>query len=58
MTWHSRVRVHDYVSRRMTWQVGSALAFWVRYLDCTPSAANGFDCNPFFSQPLNVSGSA
>ena len=32
---------------------GASLSFVVRYLDCTPSAANGFDCNPFISAPLS-----
>ena len=35
--------------------IGALLSFPVRYLDCTPSAANGFDCNPFVTPPLNVS---
>ena len=35
--------------------VGAALSFLVRYLDCSPSAANGYSCNPFVSPPLNVS---
>lgn len=35
--------------------VGAALSFVVRYLDCTPSAANDFSCNPFVTPTLNVS---
>ena len=34
--------------------VGAALDFVVRFLDCTPNAANGHSCNPFVKPPLNV----
>ena len=27
--------------------LGAALNFVVLYLDCTPSAENGYSCNPF-----------
>ena len=32
---------------------GAALSFVVRFLDCQPSAANNFDCNPFITPALN-----
>lgn len=35
--------------------MGAALSFLVRYLDCTKSPANDFDCNPFISPPFNAS---
>lgn len=35
--------------------LGASLSFLVRYIDCSPSASNGFDCNPFISPPLNIS---
>jgi len=35
---------------------GAALSFVIRYLDCTPGEANDFDCNPFISPVLNVTG--
>ena len=34
--------------------LGAALSFVVRYLDCTPSAANAFSCNPFISPSINI----
>jgi len=34
--------------------VGAALSFVIRYLNCTPSEANGFDCNPFLTQAGNL----
>lgn len=36
--------------------VGASLSFVIRYLDCTPGEANDFDCNPFISPVLNVTG--
>ena len=35
--------------------IGASLSFLVRYLDCTPSATNSFDCNPFISRHTNSS---
>jgi hypothetical protein len=28
---------------------GAALSFFIRYLDCKPTASNGYDCNPFIT---------
>jgi len=35
--------------------VGAALSFLVRFLNCTPSDANGHDCNPFLTPATNSS---